>query len=621
MMSSQEGKSYAMYENNTFLSTTTALLLSLLISTAFTLSCADKTTNQHKKTDALTIGLNQEPDTLWPALGSMMAGSEIKTLLGLNSQTAMTVTDDKWKIRPFLAGYRPQPDAPLQIPRLENGGMENLCEQHPPQKEGERCGLWVEDMQGKQVKAMMVTHWELREKATWSDGVPVSVDDVVFGYHFMMSSDLPIIDRSMEDKIAWIGPAKNADGESSSKRFNIYWKELYAYNQAGGLTILPKHILSDAFVYNPAKIKEHWFGRKPIGWGPWKIQEYRRGSHIILVPNEHFWDYPKMRLKKLTYRFIHNTNSLKAALEAGDIDLTSEIGLNVDDVIKLEKRYPDRWNYFYRPGLVWEHIDLRQDHQEEVHGEQENPLMDVRVRKALIHAANRELLAAALFEGKVKVAHSYLPALHYGYHQDIQQYPFDLQKAGSLLDEAGWKMQKDGYRRKNGQKLYLEFGTTAENKIRELVQQVLQQDWGRIGIDVEVKNEPPPVFFGQTTHKRKFKHMAMYAWLLSPIAAGDTLYRGDKVPNKENNWQGQNYPGLKHEELTKLAILGEKQLDQKTRTQTLKQVQEIFAAELPAIPLYFRVNSSVITKRLKNWRPTGTLIPTTWNSHEWVLED
>ncbi len=124
-MSSQEGKTRAMHRYHTFLPTMKSSRLLLAISILSLLSCSDKTRTNLKKADELTIGLNQEPDTLWPALGSMMAGSEIKTLLGLNSQTAMTVTDDKWKIRPFLAGYRPQPDAPLQIPRLENGGMEN----------------------------------------------------------------------------------------------------------------------------------------------------------------------------------------------------------------------------------------------------------------------------------------------------------------------------------------------------------------------------------------------------------------------------------------------------------------------------------------------------------------
>ena len=73
--------------------------------------------------------------------------------------------------------------------------------------------------------------------------------------------------------------------------------------------------------------------------------------------------------------------------------------------------------------------------------------------------------------------------------------------------------------RQDSHRLHLEFGTTAENKIRELVQQVLQQDWQRVGIEVEMKDEPRRC----SLVKRRtsgFKHLAMYAWLLSPVQAG-----------------------------------------------------------------------------------------------------
>jgi peptide/nickel transport system substrate-binding protein len=576
-----------------------------------------------KAVDELVIGMDQEPDSLWPALSSMMAGTEIKAHIGVNPTTGMTVVDDEWKVRPNLAGYRAAPGAEFVVPSLENGGMEDLCTAYPPATKDERCGKPLRDMNGKPAKALMVTHWELRADAKWSDGTPVSVADVTFGYSFIMSKDLPVTDRTMEEKIAWIGPVTLADGSLSTTRFDIFWKELYAYNQTGSLTILPRHILYEPFTYNPGRLKEHWFGRKPIGWGPWKIEEYRRGSHIILVPNEHYWVYKtrKPHLSRLTYRFIRNTNSLKAALEANSLDATSETGLKLDDLVKLEKRYKDRWNYHYRSGLVWEHIDLRIDTDAELHEGKPNPLGDIRVRKALLLSANRQQLADALLEGKVKVAHSYLPALHYAYHEGQTKYPFDPIKAGKLLDEAGWKMGSDGIRKKGGERLHLEFGTTAENKIRELVQQVLQQDWQNVGIEVEMKNEPPSVFFGQTTHKRKFKHMAMYAWLLSPVAAGDGLWRSDMIPSKLNNWQGQNMAGLRNDEITELTIEAEKTLDIVKRTAIIKRVQEIYADQLPAIPLYFRVNTSVTSKRIRGWRPTGTQIPISWNSHEWRLEN
>lgn len=572
------------------------------------------------RTDEVVIGMSQEPDSLWPALASMMAGSEIKTHLGVNPTTGLTVIDETWRLMPNLGGYRVKPGAELQVPSLENGGLEDLCAKHPPQQEGERCGLEVFDRNGLPVKAQMVSHWELRSDARWSDGRPVTIDDVMFGLEFMMSKDLPVIDRSMEERIASIKPAKNPDGSDSKHRFDVYWKEVYAYVAAGGFVILPKHILEEPFIYNPGRLKDHWFGRKPIGWGPWMIQEYRRRSHIILVPNPHYWDRDKVRLKKITYRFIRSTNSLKAALEAGNIDATSETGLGSDEVAKLEKLYPERWNYHYRSGLVWEHIDLRSDYDEKVHKGIDNPLEDVRVRQALAYSANRPLLADAIFDGKVRVAHSYLPDVHYAYHKSLKTYEYSPEKAAKLLDAAGWKVSKSGIREKKGQPLKLRFGTTAENKIRELVQQVLQQDWKRVGIEIEVNNQPPSAFFGQTTHKRKFPHLAMYAWLLSPLGAGDTLYRADKIPSQSNNWQGQNYAGLRSDELTRLAIEGEKTLDLKKRISILHRVQEIFAEQLPAIPLYFRVNSSVTDKRLRNWKPTGTSYPTSWNSYDWYLE-
>ena len=612
------GASKAVIDSSTLRRSRAILAAFIAIGTLTACGASESTATQPDQNE-LVIGMSQEPSTLWPGLGSMMAQMEVLTLIGLNKTTSMTYVDDKWEMQAHLTGYRDSPDSPLRIPRTANGGMVNLCELHPSQSKGERCGKWVEDMKGKRVKALMVSNWEIRADAKWSDGTPVTVDDVVFGYHFMMSPDLPVVDRTIQEKIAWIGPAKEESGEDSRHKFKIYWKELYAYSEAGTLEILPRHILHAPFVMNPGRIKEHWYGKKPVGWGPFMIHEYRRGSHIILKPNPHYWGKDDLKIDKITYRFIPNTNSLKAALEAGDIDATSEVGLNVDDVVKLQKRYPKRWNFHFRPGLVWEHIDLRQDTSAELHGAEGNPLEDVRVRQALVHSANRQLIADALFEGKVKVADSYLPDMHYAYHKSIKTYPFDMEKAAALLDEAGWVPGSDGIRVKDGRRLHLEFGTTAENKLRELVQQVLQQDWKRVGIEVEVRNEPPSVFFGQTTRHRRFKHMAMYAWLLSPVAAGDNLYRGDKVPSKENNWQGQNYSGIDNGDITKSAIAGEKTLDQGQRTELVREVQDIYASELPSIPLFFRVNCSITSSRLKHWRPTGTLVPTTWNAHQWEM--
>ena len=93
-----------------------------------------------QRTDELVIGMDQEPDSLWPVLSSMMAGTEIKAHVGVNPSTGMTVIDDQWIVRPNIAGYRPNPGAPMVVPSLKNGGMEDLCAAFPPAEPGGRCG-------------------------------------------------------------------------------------------------------------------------------------------------------------------------------------------------------------------------------------------------------------------------------------------------------------------------------------------------------------------------------------------------------------------------------------------------------------------------------------------------
>ena len=141
----------------------------------------------------------------------------------------------------------------------------------------------------------------------------------------------------------------------------------------------------------------------------------------------------------------------------------------------------------------------------------------VRVRRALIHAIDREEISQQLFEGKQPVAHGQTNPLDRVYYDGVPKYDYDPKKAGALLDAAGWKVGDGGVRRNDkGEKLQLEIMTTAGNKTRELVQQAMQSQWKQAGIDVRIRNEPARVFFGQTVNQRKFTAMAMFAWISSP---------------------------------------------------------------------------------------------------------
>src|SRR5207245_4077706 len=109
--------------------------------------------------------------------------------------------------------------------------------------------------------------------------------------------------------------------------------------------------------------------------GPYRVSEVVAGAHILLEPNPH-WAGPPGHFQRITVRAIENTAALEANLLSGTIDMVAgELGLSLDEALAFEKRHGDAFHMIYKPGLVYEHIDLDLD----------RPILaDRRVREALI---------------------------------------------------------------------------------------------------------------------------------------------------------------------------------------------------------------------------------------------
>ncbi len=159
--------------------------------------------------------------------------------------------------------------------------------------------------------------------------------------------------------------------------------------------------------------------------------------------------------------------------------------------------------------------------------------------------------------------------------------------------------------------------TTAGNRTRELVEQVLQSQWKQLGIDARIRNQPARVFFGQTVSERKFPAMAMFAWISAPESVPRTTLHSDHIPTADNNWAGQNYTGFKNKEVDALIEAIEVELDRDKRRELWRRLQHIYAEELPALPLYFRAEPYILPKWLKGVRPTGHQYPTTLWVEQW----
>src|SRR3546814_1078119 len=123
----------------------------------------------------------------------------------------------------------------------------------------------------------------------------------------------------------------------------------------------------------------------------------------------------------------------------------------------------------------------------------------------------------------------------------VPTYCDDPARAEALLEEAGCTRGPKGLRvNAGGQPLAFELMTTAGNRSRELVQQVLADYWKRVGVEARIRNEPARVFFGETVAKRRFDGLALFAWLTAPENLPRTTLHSASIPTPANNWAGQN---------------------------------------------------------------------------------
>jgi peptide/nickel transport system substrate-binding protein len=204
------------------------------------------------------------------------------------------------------------------------------------------------------------------------------------------------------------------------------------------------------------------------------------------------------------------------------------------------------------------------------------------------------------------VAATWVNPLDSNYDKSIAPLPYDPKQAKALLAEAGWTPGGDGICvNAKGERLALEIGTTAGNRIRELTQQVLQIQWKASCIAVSIKNEPPRTFFGETVKHRNFV-MAMFAWS-SPV--NESPFRtldSSQIPSAANNWGGSNASGFNDPKMDADIKAAQSELDPVKQKALWADMQQIYFNQLPVLPLFFRSEAHVVPTWLQGYAPTGT---------------
>ncbi len=437
---------------------------------------------------------------------------------------------------------------------------------------------------------------KLKPDLKWGDGVPLTTKDLEFTWK--VGSDPA---AGFSNIYAW-SRAKRIDIVDDHTAVLHLDRTLVTYQMWD--YILPEHIEGPvrAQAATPLDYINHTvYNAAPTTpglWnGPYEITDYASGNYVELKPNP-AWAGQKPAITRIVIRLIENTAALQANLLSGDVDMSpSGIGITTDQAVSLQKDHPGAFALFYKPALSYERIDMQKD----------NPLLsDVRVRQALLLAVDRDTLIKKLFFGHASLALSWINTLEPNYSTDVTTYPFDPAKARALLKDAGWTPGADGIcRDAKGDRLSLEFSTTSGNRIRELSQAVMQNEWKSICVDVTIKNEPSRTFFGETMRKRQYSGLAEYANSTRIGLPPTVFYASDAIPTQANNFNGQNWTGFGDPKMDAAMHQAETELDPAKQKALWLEMQRIYTKQLPELPLYFREDPDVVPAWLKGYEATG----------------
>ncbi len=214
-----------------------------------------------------------------------------------------------------------------------------------------------------------------------------------------------------------------------------------------------------------------------IGTGPYKLTDFVRDEYAVFEINEHYWGR-KPAIEKITVKVIPDNQTRILALEKGEIDLI--FGKNEIDAEAINKyRAGDKFAVALSQATSTRQIVLNTTHE---------ILKDPAVRRALQHATDRKTVSEGVFYGVEKPADTLFARTIPYCDIDLEPYAYDMETAGKLLDEAGWKLEKN-VRVKDGKKLELGLLYNSNSVTERTIAEYLQSEYAKLGVAVNIKGE------------------------------------------------------------------------------------------------------------------------------------
>lgn len=486
-------------------------------------------------------------------------------------------------------------------------------------------GLFYLDDNGFTSRPSLAQWWEisddgltytfhLRKGVRFHDGEPFTAEDVRYTFEAIMHPDYQGGGNIGYDNLVGYeefhsGNAPHVSGIQVLDPYTIRFtlKQVYApFWYSLGVGILPKHLYCPESDYSQCSVAikdlstaRDPFRLNPIGTGAFKWSSFLSGQFYLLEANDDYF-LGRPYIDKLLIKVLPQATST-AQLETGNVDVGLITRRDIPTVQKMANV-----RVVEQPGMSVQTLGMRATME---------PFNDVRVRRAVGYAIDRQALVNDLNGGHATMMYAPIHPAMWAYTEDLEQYRFNPEKAKQLLEEAGWKLSSDGIRYKDGKPLRVELFYPSGNPVREQSAPVIQRWLQTVGFDVQLTKVDFPTLLDKVITSR-----TAAAWLIGwvwgnpdpdPSSQFMKKYIG---PDQNNYWEWWT---PRSEELLEAGL---RTTDIEKRAAIYREWSKLYMDELPAIMLYGPNDMFGVSKRLKNFRPLPTSGGEIWNVWEWWLD-
>jgi peptide/nickel transport system substrate-binding protein len=474
--------------------------------------------------------------------------------------------------------------------------------------------------------------FKLRKGLLWSDGQPLTADDVVFTFNDVVYDpnivNVTVDGVQMDHKNFQVSKLDDLTVQIVAPE--VYGPMLEAINN---VYIVPQHMLAQA-------VKENRFGAaygidsKPedvVGSGPYRLKEYKPGQSTLMERNPYFWEVDTKGhrlpyLDDVIYTIVPDTKAITLQFLAGECDVNEMV-------------YPNEYDRYHQEaakgrfklldlGVAPERGFLWFNENNSVNTNTGRPYVDPvkqkwfrnqKFRQAVSYAIDRDSIVKGLFAGHGVPNYGFETAANPKWQNtNIMQYPYNLDTARALLAEIGIKdHDADGYLKdSDGHTIEFDFNTNIGNELREKTALMIQEDLKQLGFKVNYR----PLEFNSLVQRIEYT-FDYDCMLLSLTGSGDPVNGVNTMLSSgfTHEWfPRQKTPSTDWEaRIDQLMDDNIKTLDLTKRKQAYDEIQAILSEQVPMIYTVAPIAYVAIRSDLRNVRPTVlTEYRVTWNIEE-----